>query len=182
MTAHEQDKILDRIRRRLDQSTANLDSHTLERLDEIRARALARESIQESVNDGEESFLAAVRVSLDDSVAELEPDILFSLEQSRKEVLAHLVTPTRQARRPTLEKLRCHFLDFVSPIRLAVPAGSLAAICVLAAAVTLFYRMPDQTGSEIADADILLFASSDEIELYDNLDFYLWLADNGLSN
>lgn len=182
MTAHEQDKMLDRIRRRLDQSTANLDGHTLQRLDEIRARALAREPIRESVNDGEESFLAAMRVSLDDSVSELEPDILFSLEQSRKAALAHLVTPASQSRRPRLEKLRRHFLDFISPARLAVPAGTLATVCVLAAAITLFYRMPDQTGSEIADADILLFASSDEIELYDNLDFYLWLADNGLSN
>jgi len=182
MTAHEQEKMLDHIRRRLDQSAANLDDHTLERLDEIRTRALAREPIRESVNDGEESFLAAMRVSLDDSVSELEPDILFGLEQSRKAALAHLVRPVRQSRPATLEKLWCHFLEFFSPARLAIPAGALATVCVLAAAITLFYRMPDQTGSEIADADILLFASSDEIELYDDLEFFLWLADNGLSN
>jgi hypothetical protein len=138
--------------------------------------------MRESVNDGEENFLTAVRVSLDDSVSELEPEILFRLEQSRKAALSQLGTAARKPRRPMPEKRWFSFLDFLSPVRLAVPAGTLATVCVLAAAVTLFYRMPDRTGSEVADADILLFASSDEIELYDNLDFYLWLADNGLSN
>ena len=66
--------------------------------------------------------------------------------------------------------------------RLSVPVSAFATACVLVTVATLFFQFPEQPTGELAEADILLFASSDEIELYDNLEFYLWLAENGLPN
>jgi len=60
-----------------------------------------------------------------------------------------------------------------------LPAGGLVTACLLVTVVVL--QWPDSARISPVDSDILLFASADEIELYENLEFYLWLAENGMS-
>jgi hypothetical protein len=176
MSNHDQDQLLKHIREALDQSVSAIDADTRFRLDDIRRQALQQQRVSEPVNDSEENLLMAARAGLDDSVADLDPDIVASLDRARKSALEQN-DPSESAAgfRQTLAAL------FRLP-PVTAPVGAFATACVLVTMVGLFYQLPLQGGSDLADADVLLFASGDEIELYGNLEFYLWLADNGLPN
>jgi hypothetical protein len=53
-----------------------------------------------------------------------------------------------------------------------------ATACVIITVAVLFYNAPAPTDSPPLDPNIGLIASADELELYENLDFYVWLAEN----
>lgn len=175
MTSQDHEQLLGHIRHTLDQSVAQLDGDTRERLDYMRSEA-AMQQLKEPVNDCEENLLMAARVALDDSIEELSPSLLAGLNEARTSALAQvgITDPERGVWRQLTARLK-------SPL-ISVPAGAFATACVLVTVTALFNQITGQRGSEVADADVILFASSEEIELYDNLEFYLWLADNGLPN
>jgi len=96
----------------------------------------------------------------------LEPEVRKRLAEARREALA-------RAERPAGSGLRLPVL---------VPAGAAAAVA--AAAVILLIRQPGTdtdyaslagTSEPAEDMEILL--GSEELELLDDLDFYLWLED-----
>lgn len=98
--------------------------------------------------------------------AALEPEVRKRLAEARREALA-------RAERPAGRGLRLPVL---------VPAGAAAAVA--AAAVILLIRQPGTdtdyaplagTSEPVEDMEILL--GSEELELLDDLDFYLWLED-----
>lgn len=98
--------------------------------------------------------------------AALEPEVRKRLAEARREALA-------RAERPAGRGLRLPVL---------VPAGAAAAVA--AAAVILLIRQPGTdtdyaplagTSEPAEDMEILL--GSEELELLDDLDFYLWLED-----
>lgn len=98
--------------------------------------------------------------------AALEPEVRKRLAEARREALA-------RAERPAGRGLRLSVL---------VPAGAAAAVA--AAAVILLIRQPGTdtdyaplagTSEPAEDMEILL--GSEELELLDDLDFYLWLED-----
>jgi len=98
--------------------------------------------------------------------AALEPEVRKRLAKARREALA-------RAERPAGRGLRLPVL---------VPAGAAAAVA--AAAVILLIRQPGTdtdyaplagTSEPAEDMEILL--GSEELELLDDLDFYLWLED-----
>jgi len=176
MNTHDQDNFLNQIREVLNQSVAHIDTDTQKQLDDIRSQALTQKRVTEPVNDSEESLVTAAQAGLDDSIADLDPAVLARLNEARKSALAQNELPTSA---PGIwQQLTAGF----NLPQITVPVGAFATACVLVTVATLFYQFPDQSAGELAEADILLFASSDEIELYDNLEFYLWLADNGLPN
>ena len=176
MNSHDQEQLLKYIRDTLDRSVAQIDDDTQERLDNIRSEALIQQRITEPVNDSEESLLMAAQVGLDDSITDLDAEVLAKLDQARKSALAQ-----GEAAKPGAGIWRQLAARFKLP-QVTAPVGAFATACVLVTVATLFYQFPNQPVSELADADVILFASSDEIELYDNLEFYQWLADNGLPN
>ncbi|MBT8146376.1 MAG: hypothetical protein KJN90_05940, partial [Gammaproteobacteria bacterium] len=75
MNSHNQEQLVKQICDTLDRSVAQLDDDLQLRLDDIRGLALTRQRVTEPVNDSEESLLIAARVSLDDSVADLDPSV-----------------------------------------------------------------------------------------------------------
>jgi hypothetical protein len=176
MSNHDQDQLLKRIRQALDQSVTAIDADTQFRLDHIRRQALQHQRVSEPVNDSEENLLMAARAGLDDSIANLDPDILASLDRARRSALNQHDPSEPSA--GFWQKLAARFR--LPPI--TAPVGAFATAFALVTMVGLFYQLPQQSASDLADSDVLLFASGDEIELYGDLEFYLWLADNGLPN
>ncbi|MCB1672337.1 MAG: DUF3619 family protein [Gammaproteobacteria bacterium] len=179
MNIDDHDKMLHHIRGLLDRDVDRLDSVTTQRLETIRNQALQRERVREPLNDSEENLLEAVRVALDDSVTNLDPALCRRLKQSRSAALEqHGEVESRNLLTNMVRGWNLLLARFAT----SLPGRTLATACILVAAITLFYRTPEQPGNSSPDGDVLLFASSDEIELYDNLEFYLWLADSGLPN
>ena len=59
--------------------------------------------------------------------------------------------------------------------RYALPAMAFAFVCAIAIAITLVLKPVDQ-GNGLQDIDIFeIITSRDELEMYENLEFYLWL-------
>ena len=69
----------------------------------------------------------------------------------------------------------------LAPQGFVVPASAFASICTLVTTLAIFnFSAPPETMPlAVADSSLAL-ASTEEIELYENLEFYQWLADNGL--
>ena len=57
-----------------------------------------------------------------------------------------------------------------------------ATACVLVTVVSLVYVNGNSSGNLSLDDELVLVASADDLELYENLDFYLWLDENGFAN
>lgn len=57
-------------------------------------------------------------------------------------------------------------------------AGMLATACVLLTVVSLFFVNSRPAGTLTLEEEIGLVATAEDIELYENLEFYLWLAEN----
>ena len=169
-------KMLNQIRAMLDDSVTQIDSDTRQRLDSIRALALTSPRALEPINDSEEDLVLAVQASLDDSVSDLDPQLLARLDAARKAAIAQ--KPPISPAAALWQQLKAR----LAPSGVSVPLGAFATACVLVTVATLFYQLPTRNAGQLVDGDVLLFASGDDIELYDNLEFYLWLADNGLPN
>jgi len=182
MTGREKEPFVTLIRELLDTSAESLDESVRSQLDQRRLQALARGSAPLAAVEDDDRLLAAARVVLDDSVDSLEPDLVMRLNQIREAALLQTRNRTAKNGRGAVATIR-EFLHNLFNFRpLSLPAGALAGAGMLAIALTLVYRPGAERTLDESDADVLLFASSDEIELYDNLEFYLWLADNGLPN
>lgn len=182
MTSREKEPFVTLIRELLDTSAESLDESVRSQLDQRRLQALARGSDPLAAVEDDERLLAAARVALDDSVDSLEPELVMRLNQGREAALLQTrnsAAKNRPGAVATIREFLHNLLDFRP---LTLPAGALAGAGMLAIALTLVYRPGAERALDESDADVLLFASSDEIELYDNLEFYLWLADNGLPN
>lgn len=62
----------------------------------------------------------------------------------------------------------------------AVPASAFASICVLVTTLAILnLPAPPETMPLVVVENSLVLASAEEIELYENLEFYQWLVDNG---
>ena len=64
---------------------------------------------------------------------------------------------------------------------LTFPAGAFASVCVLIMTLAVFNVRDSENVVPLAMSEEgLVLASAEEIELYENLEFYQWLAENGL--
>jgi hypothetical protein len=113
-----------------------------------------------SEEDREKAFLERARALLDGSEEDLDANILSRLRQARTRALQG------QERR---EPRSWHWFP--------LPAAAGMATALVAILVAVFYitRAPVQEPHKsIGDLEIL--ASSDQLDLYEDLDFYDWLA------
>jgi len=120
------------------------------------------------MNKNEDEFVEYSRQLLDSSLEELDDSILSRLRQSRQ--LA--INATLQTSTSNKEN------NFEFPSWLA-PASTGAAFATIILSITLFWTqpLPQKFYSNGFMEDINLLSQSEELELYQNLEFYLWLED-----
>ncbi len=119
--------------------------------------------------DNDAQLIERVRRRLDEDVDRLDSAALSRLEQARRLALAALAQPQRPwwhrtwlAGRPAGDWL--------------VPAGAFASVLATAVALTLMVVEPGNGLAREAD-DLELLTAGEELELYENLEFYQWLQD-----
>jgi len=162
----------------LDKSVEDLPDDTLEKLHSARQLAVAQVKSSTTSAGTDESIALAARTSLDDATEELEPEVKRRLDAIRSQAVARL-RHEQDNKNVNTEALWQKFNEFFRRQGFGLPAGGLVTACLLVTVVVL--QWPDSARISPVDSDILLFASADEIELYENLEFYLWLAENGMS-
>jgi hypothetical protein len=103
----------------------------------------------------DEAFRAASKALLDERARELDADLAARLRQARYRALE--------------AKPR--------PFFWLVPAGGLAAACVAVLAVALWWYQPSRPVPVQGVEDLEILGSSENLELFDDLEFYGWLAE-----
>ncbi len=160
----------------LNSSVEALPPHIEARLDGMRSAALGRVTDHDAFvqsagltlasGDSAEGLPVAVRARLDDIRAEALQRAARQLHSQPQRTVASL-----------LAGLRARLLN----PGLGIPAGAFASICVLLTTFAVFTaRAPEEVLSVAMNEEGLVLASADDIELYENLEFYQWLAENGL--
>ncbi|HTP67017.1 MAG TPA: DUF3619 family protein [Geobacteraceae bacterium] len=111
-------------------------------------------------NDIEREVAEKVRKALDRSVADLDGRTVEGLRRARMAAVAAAETE----KPPWFAVHRW------------LTAGGVAAFAVLVVAVSLWFVVPgrNQTVAQVEDMDIL--ASNEHMEIYEDMDFYQWLA------
>lgn len=99
-------------------------------------------------------LLDSIRTELDRSVAALDPETRFELRRIRARALAE----DRGKKAPR----------FLIPVGFAVTAGLVALV------ITFLPGQPALEESAAEDIDLILY-SQDEMDLYEDLEFYEWL-------
>ena len=104
----------------------------------------------------------------------LTANIKQSLDKSADELDAQILSRIRQVRARALEQTEKEPLNLFG-----VMSGALATACVMVFAVMIILESPDTTHMTPVD-DLELISSSDNLDLYEELDFYEWLEDEAL--
>ena len=110
-------------------------------------------------SEPEKTLVAKVKDQLNQSVEKLDPDVVARLRRSRYEAL-HKQAP----RAPWLW-----------------PASGLATACGAILAALLWWssppeQAPPETAQIVEDVEVLI--ATDPLDLYEDLEFYGWLAEN----
>lgn len=156
----------------LDESLDSIDQNVLQRLDLARGAALKQDAVART--EMEEREYATVSASLDIGSADLDSELTRKLDGMRQRAVERLAEKPSHSLSRRLPTMLRELFSFDA--RIAVPAAMFA---VMVTSVSLFYTpTPVETFTEVEE--ISLLASADDLELYENLDFYLWLAENGL--
>ena len=116
-----------------------------------------------NIDKREEEFLKRVKETLDDGADRLDPVTLVRLKSGRMRAL---------------EKANQGGWRF-SDMPRWVTAGGLATVTVAVVAVSLWLAVPRRNTVRAHPEDAEIVASQEQLELYDDLEFYRWLAENG---
>jgi hypothetical protein len=114
-------------------------------------------------------LIEAIRHRLDEQADGLDSATLLRLAQARRLALAAAVEPRRRWRR-MMRPSRRPVGDWL------VPAGAFASVLATAVALTLMVAEPGNESARVMD-DVELLTAGEELELYENLEFYQWLQD-----
>ncbi|MFO7604446.1 MAG: hypothetical protein R6X06_11625 [Gammaproteobacteria bacterium] len=114
------------------------------------------------MNDSETQFIERARASLDERAARLEPHLASRLHTARREAL--------KAHQP-----RMHY-GWMS-------AAATALALVMAVGIWFTHDVVDQQGHDVAElaytanpTDLAMLTTVDDPQLFKDLDFYRWLA------
>ena len=166
--------LIQQICQHLDRSVLQLDDSTSSRLDKARETALQRTPIDEPALE-EAMFVDSVLTSLEDQ--EQAPYISSRLDAIRAQALSRQACLEGKTDSTRVSNLLGLFGGIFS-----LPASMLATACVLVTVVSLFYVGSNSNRNLSVDEELTLIASAEDLELYENLDFYLWLEENGFAN
>jgi hypothetical protein len=120
--------------------------------------------------ENDAQLLERIRQRLDEDVASLDDETVSRLRQARQRALS---AATRGAR----PWWRAHLPGDRPAGDWLVPVGAFASVVVTVLALTLMVAEPDNgLAREVDDLDLLTVG--EELELYENLEFYQWLEDS----
>ncbi len=160
----------------LDRSVDQLDQTVLSKLDAARAHALSAKPEAANLESLADELLIDSVLSTLEEQAELPPSIEQRLNRMRNEALSRL------SDKPTAQSPLSGVTDWLQEFfgdNLSLSASMIATACLVVTVATLFYSPADQIEDFSLDDELVLVASADDLELYENLDFYLWLEENG---
>ncbi len=110
--------------------------------------------------------------TFDEKLNTLDSDVLTRLKESRQKALASITaTPVKK------DKTEIFFPAWL-------PAASTATAFASAAVIaTSLWMQPELSQQSIESPlnDIALLSASDDLEFYENIDFYIWLDDENAS-
>lgn len=112
---------------------------------------------------------------------ELNLNIKQSLDDSIESLDANTLSDIRQIRANAIDKAKSNNHSVNSGHKQDFLIGSVATACVMVLAVVLFLNSSTSIQS-IPVEDIELISSSDSFELYEELEFYEWLEEDGLQS
>lgn len=104
----------------------------------------------------------------------LNTSIRQSLDESVDALDANTLSKIRQVRAQAVEKAETRHVNW-----LGVMSGALATACVMVFAIMILLNSPGTMEAVPVD-DIELISSSDNLELFEDLEFYEWLEDDAL--
>lgn len=128
---------------------------------------------------GHDAFVqsAGMVLSSAEAVDALPPPVSARLDDIRAQALQRAARQLEQRSQSTTWGVLARLLN----PRLDIPAGAFASVSVLVITFALVtVREPVEVTPVAMNVEGLVLASADDLELYENLEFYQWLADNGL--
>ena len=155
------------IRRHLDASIAHLPLFIEQSLTQTRQAALLQNA----------HLAQAVSRKLDDNSA-LSPDIEARLDQIRNSAVARFEQLQEKTTETSGFSLSSWIKTQFDSFNFTASAGMLTTAFVMVTAISIFYVNSRPTGTLTLDEEIGLVATTEDIELYENLEFYLWLVEN----
>tara|TARA_R110002073_G_scaffold221415_3_gene381554 strand:- start:383 stop:925 length:543 start_codon:yes stop_codon:yes gene_type:complete len=161
--------------RQLDASIAHLPKSTVQHLDASRQAAVMQQAHLSSQDD--ERLANAVGRELDDR-STVSPEIEARLNQIRQSAVARFEALQHERAASVRFSFGAWLKTQFDAFNYATSAGMLATACVLITAISIFYVSSRPAGTLTLEAEIGLVATAEDIELYENLEFYLWLAEN----
>lgn len=163
--------LIEKICRHLDASIAHLPEPIEEGLNAGRQAALLQVS-HLAPQDAPELTRAV------DDYSTLSPDIEARLDQIRHSAVAKYEQQLNRSPESRSFSLGEWIKSQADSFNFGARTGMLATTCVLLTAISIFYVNSRPTGTLTLEEEISLVATAEDIELYENLEFYLWLAEN----
>lgn len=169
------DNLTELICQHLDRSTQDLDAEVVARLDALRMQAMERTATDTDSVD-EALLVDAVLTGLEEQP--LPGSVSSRLDAMRAQAVDRYTAPEAKPTKPQIQTwLQTWFGE-----KLALSASMVATACVLVTVVSLVYVREGSEGNLTLNDELTLVASAEDLELYENLDFYLWLDENGFAN
>ncbi len=119
------------------------------------------------IKDNENKLETNIRQSLDESVDTLDANTLSKIRQIRAQAI-------EMAREKADSRHKNWLLN-----KQGIFVGGLATACVMVFAVMVLLKSPTPMQAVPVD-DIELISSSDDLELFEDLEFYEWLEEDGM--
>jgi hypothetical protein len=113
----------------------------------------------------EDVLRKAAKSTLDNSTTRLDDDVRQRLQQARRAAIRAATSATGQPSRLAVHPSR------------AVAAGSFAVLALVASVVFYQYRSASEPSPMASIEDMPILTAPEELELYEELDFYQWLAE-----
>ena len=115
------------------------------------------------MNDEFEKKLQALSAqSFEAQLGELNDDVLIRLRQSRQRAISSIQLKEK--------RIDVYFPAWLSPISTATALASVALI-----SSSLWFQPDTKESGTTSFDDVALLSSADELDFFENLDFYIWL-------
>ena len=113
----------------------------------------------------EEKLQTLSQQTFNSQLNELDEDVLKRLRESRRKAIASI--------KPQGKRIEISFPSWLST---ASTATAFASVALITASLWLGDDFTHQSTPTAMD-DVALLSSTDDLEFYENLDFYIWLED-----